>query len=106
LGTLEVIEAEIARQRQISCLKIGDEKLLPLVSNGANGKGGGKGEEHLEGEGEREKEKEKEQQDYGKTVEKVAKMVGISTRTYERAKPIIESKDEKLKDSVRSMRKD
>ena len=71
---LEKIEAERAKKRQIANLKNGKE--VPLASNEANGEG-------------------------GKTAEKVAKKIGVSTATYERAKKIIQEAPEHLKQKVR-----
>ena len=72
---LEKIEAERAKKRQIANLKNGKE--VPLASNEANGEG-------------------------GKTAEKVAKKIGVSTATYKRAKKIIQEAPEHLKQKVKS----
>lgn len=72
---LEPIERELAKHRQLSTLKKGTER--PLGSNEHNG------------------------EDQGKARDLVAKQVGLSPTTYQRAKTIIEKAPEELKEKVR-----
>lgn len=73
---LEPIERELAKRRQLATLQNVKEK-ISLESNEPN-------------------------EDKGKTTEIVAKKVGLSPTTYQRAKTIIEKAPEELKEKVRS----